>query len=423
MGQDPIVWRQGRGAYIEDVDGNRFLDFTAAFAVSGYGHAHPELVSALSGQAERLMHGMGDVFPTDTKIAFASALAEVLPGALERSILAQSGAEAVEAALKTAMMVSGRRRILAFHGSYHGLGLGALGVTAYRDSFREPFSELIPQRVTHAPYPYCYRCPLGQTYPGCGLACLEYTRHLIEHPASGAEGVGAVIVEPIQGRGGYVVPPPEWFEGLMALCREHDLVLILDEIYTGFARTGKRFAMEHFPGLEPDLVCLGKGMSGGFPISAVVGTPRAMDAWGESRGESIHTSTFLGNPMGCAVGLKAIELLKRERYEEVSAELGAYLKEGLERLKARHPERFGEVRGRGLMVGTEVLKDASSRTPDTALTLALVRGMLERGVLLLPSGPYAQVLAFSPPFVITRDEIDEMLGLLEETVSSVLDSD
>jgi 4-aminobutyrate aminotransferase/(S)-3-amino-2-methylpropionate transaminase len=421
--QDPIVWRQGRGAYIEDVDGNRYLDFTAAFAVSGYGHAHPELAQALADQAQRLMHGMGDVYPTDVKIAYARALARVLPGDLERSIFGQSGAEAVEVALKTAAMCmpGGRRRVLAFHGSYHGLSLGALGVTAYRDSFREPFHGAINQRVTHAPYPDCYRCPLGKQRASCGLACLDYVRYLIESPATGTEGLGAVILEPIQGRGGCVVPPAEWMTGLAELCRENDLVLILDEVYTGFARTGKRFAMEHF-GVEPDIVCLGKGMTGGFPMSAAVGTPRVMDAWGASAGESIHTSTFLGNPMGCAVGLKAIELLERERYEEVSAALGEHLIEQLRRLQARFPDRIGDVRGRGLMVGAELVRSAHGRQPDGGLALAVMRRMLEQGVLLLPSGVHGQVLSFTPPFVITRDEIDEMVELLAETLDELIGS-
>ena len=417
--QDPIVWREGRGSYIKDVDGNCYLDLTAAFAVSGYGHAHPELVGALHEQSSRLMHGMGDVFPTDTKIAFAKKLAEVVPGTLQRSIFAQSGAEAVEVALKTAAVYSGRRRILSFHNGYHGLSLGALGVTAYRDSFRSPFSDLIPQRISHAPYPYCYRCPLGREHPSCELACLDYVKYLIEHPATGAEDVGAVIVEPIQGRGGEIVPPPGWLEGLAALCKKHDVVLIFDEIYTGFARTGRRFALEH-SGVEPDLLCLGKGMTGGFPMSAVIGTPKVMDAWGASEGESIHTSTFLGNPMGCAVGLKALELLERERYEHTSATLGAHLLDRLRALQRRFPEHIGDVRGEGLMIGVELITDASSRTPNTQLSLAIVRGLLERGVLMLPSGPFGQVLAFSPPFVITRDELDEALIELEVVMKALI---
>ena len=419
VAQDPIVWRSGQGAYIEDVDGNRYLDFTAAFAVSGYGHSHPELVQALSEQAAQLMHGMGDVYPTEIKIAYARALAEIAPGRLESSIFGQSGSDAVAIALKTAAMINGRRRVLAFHGSYHGLSLGALGVTAYRDSFRAPFSNMIDHRVTHAPYPDCYRCPLGKEPDSCGVACLDYLRYLVEHPAAGNEGLGAVILEPIQGRGGCIIPPPEWMAGLAELCRKHSLVLIVDEILTGFARTGKRFAIEHH-GLEPDLVCLGKGMTGGFPMSATIGTPEAMSAWGNSAGESIHTSTFLGNPMGCAVGLAAIQLLRRERYEERSAALGEHLLDGLRRLQQRFPDRIGDVRGRGLMVAAELVTSANSREPDGALGLAVMRRMLEKGILLLPSGPWGQVLSFTPPFVIEENEIDEMLTVLEETLDELI---
>jgi 4-aminobutyrate aminotransferase / (S)-3-amino-2-methylpropionate transaminase / 5-aminovalerate transaminase len=429
--QDPIVWAKGRGALIEDVDGNRYLDFTAAFAVSSYGHAHPALVEALSAQAQRLMHGMGDVFPTDVKIAFAARLAQALPalpggGApLTQAIFGQSGAEAVEAALKTAMIYhrdSGRRRVLAFHGAYHGLSLGALGVTAYRDSFRAPFSDAIPSRVSHAPYPDCFRCPLGLERKTCKLACLTYTRHLINHPASGAESIGAVILEPIQGRGGEVVPPPEWVEGLMETCRARGVLVILDEIYTGFGRTGRRFAMEHFfaQGLAPDLICLGKAMTGGFPMSAVVGSAQVMGAWGASAGESLHTSTFLGNPMGAAVGMRALDLLDAERYEERAASLGDLLRDGLLRLQARWPDLIGDVRGLGLMLGMDLVRDPSTRAPNGPLSLAVVHHLLQRGVLLMPSGAAGHVLAFSPPFVITPADIQDLLTLLEESFEAAL---
>ncbi len=417
--QDPIVWRRGRGAHIEDVDGNRYLDMTAAFAVSAFGHAHPELAAAVAEQAQELMHGMGDVYPTDIKITYAEALAAMLPGDLSQSIFAQSGSEAVEAALKTAAMARGPCRILAFHGGYHGLGHGALGVTAYRDSFRAPFAGDIPQRVTFAPYPNCYRCPLSKERKSCGLACLDYVRYLIEHPATGGEQIGAVIVEPIQGRGGCVIAPDEWMTGLAEVCRDHDLVLILDEIFTGFARTGRRFAMEH-SGVEPDLVCLGKGMSGGFPMSAAVGTEAVMAAWGASTGESIHTSTFLGNPMGCAAGMAAIRLLQRERYEEVAEHLGQHALDKLDALQARFPNIIGDVRGRGLMIGVELVQDPSTREPNGALALAVMRRLLEQGVLILPSGAWGQVLAFTPPFVVSEDEIDEAIELLAHTLAQLL---
>jgi 4-aminobutyrate aminotransferase-like enzyme len=271
------------------------------------------------------------------------------------------------------------------------MSLGALGVTAYRDSFREPFHGAINQRVTHAPYPYCYRCPLGKERASCGLACLDYVRYLIESPATGTEGLGAVIIEPIQGRGGCVVPPAEWMSGLAELCRENDLVLILDEIYTGFGRTGKRFAMEHF-GVEPDIVCLGKGMTGGFPMSAAVGTPRIMDAWGASAGESIHTSTFLGNPIACAGALAQLNEIEDAGLLARATQLGAAI--------VRQASEMGlEARGLGLIQGI-----ASQRALEVASRC------LQQGILLLAEGPRSNTIAITPAAVITEEQLSFALA-------------
>jgi len=417
VSQDPIVWKSGSGSTIEDVDGNLYLDFTAAFAVSSYGHAHPELQEALHEQSRQLMHGMGDVYPTDVKIRYTEALSDFLPGGLSQSIFGQSGADAVEAALKSAVMHSGRQRVVAFEASYHGMSLGALSVSAYKGSFKAPFSGLIAQQVTHAPYPYCYRCPFKSTYPGCGLACLEYFEHLVSHPAAGSEEAGAVILEPIQGRGGVIVPPVEWLVGVRKICEERGLVLIFDEIYTGFGRTGRRFAMEHF-GVVPDLVCLGKGMTGGFPMSAAVGTAEVMSSWGTSAGEAIHTSTFLGNPMGCAVGLKAIEIFRRDDLAARSTAMGEILERKLLDLKERYPALIGEVRGLGLMRGVELV-DTEGR-PNGKLSLELMRRMLEKGVLILPSGVWGQVVTFTPPLVVEEEQIERMYAILLEALTELV---
>lgn len=417
VSQDPIVWKQGRGSTIEDVDGNVFLDFTAAFAVSAYGHANPELQAALNEQSAKLLHGMGDVYPTDVKIKYSQTLAHFLPGDLSQSIFGQSGADAVEAALKSAAMHSRGKRVIAFDGAYHGLSLGALSVSAYKGAFKTPFSTMIAQHVSHAPYAYCYRCPFKSTYPSCGLACLEYFQHMVEHPASGAEDVGAVILEPIQGRGGVVVPPVEWLEGVTKICKEKGIVLIFDEIFSGFGRTGERFAMEHF-NLVPDIVCLGKGMTGGFPMSAVVGTAQVMSSWGTSAGEAIHTSTFLGNPMGCAVGLKAIEIFERDELDKHATAMGRLLEAKLFDLKDRFPRLVGDVRGEGLMRGAELV-DAEGH-PNGKLSLELMRRMLEKGVLLLPSGVWGQVLTFTPPLVIEEEHIETMYTLLLEALNELV---
>jgi 4-aminobutyrate aminotransferase-like enzyme len=416
--EGPIVWASARGCHVEDVDGHRYLDAGAAFAVAAYGHAHPELVAAVCAQSQRLMHAMGDVYASENKGAFLERLAGLLPGDLEQSILGLSGADAVEAAIKTAALARPNCRTLAFHNAYHGLSLGALGHTAYRDSFRSPFAARLGSRISHAPYPYCYRCPMGLQHPACGLACLNYVRHLLDSPVSGCEDVGAVLVEPIQGRGGIVIPPAGWLKQLAELCAERSILLILDEIYTGFGRTGRRFACEH-EGVVPDLICLGKAMSGGFPISAAVGTVEVMSAWRTAPGEARHTSTFLGHPVGCAVALAALEIFERERLEQRSARLGAYL---LERLRRLAPDfaQIGELRGSGLMCGVELVSDKESRAPASELAWEVVLKMRRMGVLLLSSGSYGNVLSFTPPLIIEESELDELVMVFERALREAL---
>ncbi len=413
--QDPIVWERAQGSLIWDVDGNRYVDLSGAFAVASVGHAHPAVVEAARSQSERLIHAMGDVFPSREKIELCRRLAEVTPGDLQHVILAQSGASAVEAALKTAVVATGKPGVIAFEGAYHGLSYGALEATAYRRSFRVPFWGQFGGYVTHLPYP-----------GGDGLwghdeasvqGSLRQIEHLLTYPASGAGPIGAVIVEPIQGRGGEVSPPSSWLRGLRALCDRHGLVLIADEIYTGFGRTGRWFACEH-AGIVPDVMCVGKAMGGGFPISAAIGRPQVMRAWGDSRGEAIHTSTFLGNPLGCAMALAAIGVLEREHLVTRCASLGAWLHGELLGLQRRLGARVGKVRGRGLMLGLPLL-DTSGK-PDGMGGLRVAQEMLRRGYILLPSGVYGHVLGFSPPLVIEREQLQEALVALEEVLKGTL---
>jgi len=411
--QDPIVWKRAEGANVWDVDGNRYVDLTSAFAVMGVGHRHPRVVAALERQASELLHGMGDVFPTEPKIALMRRLAEVAPGELRQSILAQSGASAVEAALKTAVMATGRSGVIAFHGSYHGLSPGALAVTAYKGSFREPFKAQLNGQVVHVPYPGSDGGPFDGTDAGA-TASLDYLDYLLRSPATGVEGIGALIVEPVQGRGGEVTPPSWWLQGVREVCTRHGVVMIADEIYTGFGRTGRWFACER-SGVVPDILCVGKGMGGGFPISAAIGTPEVMGAWGSSRGESIHTSTFLGNPLGCAMALGAIEALVEDGLVTRAATLGAYLRGKLEGLRRRHPERVGPIRGLGMMLGLPLIGRGGH--PDGAAALEVMAAMLGRGFIILPSGVVGHVLAFSPPFVIERAQLDAAVDALDAVLS------
>jgi 4-aminobutyrate aminotransferase / (S)-3-amino-2-methylpropionate transaminase / 5-aminovalerate transaminase len=412
----PVFWAEAAGANVRDVDGNVYVDLTAAFAVAGAGHAHPRIVEAVRAQAGLLLHGMGDVHPPEVKVRLLRALAEVAPEGLTRTVLANSGGEAVEAALKTAAVATRKPRVLAFHGGYHGLTYGALDVSG-REDFRSPFQAQLGRNAVFAPYPYAYRSPFGTDPEAVAAACLRYVEHLLDAPGTASEGIGAVLVEPVQGRGGDVVPHPGFLPGLRRICDERGLLLILDEIYTGFGRTGRWFACEH-TGVTPDLLVVGKALTGGLPFAACIGTDAAMGAWPRSTGEAIHTSTFLGNPVGCAAALASIRTLREERLVERSATLGASIRAELERMTDGHPY-VGEVRGLGMMIGVELVRDRASREPAPELVGRVVVECLRQGVLLLGGGIHGNVLSLSPPFVITERQVEAALQVLEQVFADL----
>jgi 4-aminobutyrate aminotransferase / (S)-3-amino-2-methylpropionate transaminase / 5-aminovalerate transaminase len=415
----PVFWESARGANVVDADGNLFLDLTAAFAVAGPGHAHPRIVAAVAAQAGRLLHGMGDVHPPTIKVDLLRALAATAPGALTRSILASSGAEAVEAALKTVAIATGRPRVIAFHGGYHGLTYRALAVSG-REDFRAPFASQLGGSAVFLPYPYPLRSPFGRDPEEVSAATLRYLEHLLDAPGSAHEGIGAILVEPIQGRGGDLVPPPGFLPGLRRIADERGLLLVLDEVYTGFGRTGRWFACEH-EGVEPDLMVVGKGLTGGLPFAACIGTDRVMERWPSSRGEAIHTSTFLGHPLGCAAALAAMDVLREERLVERSAELGARMLARLAAVTADHP-RVAEVRGRGLMIGVELVRDRRTLEPAPGLAGRVVLEALRRGLLVLGGGIHGNVISLSPPFVLTDAQADHALDVLEEILGALVDA-
>jgi 4-aminobutyrate aminotransferase len=412
----PVFWAEARGANVRDVDGNVYVDMTAAFAVAGTGHAHPRVVEAIQRQSARLLHGMGDVHPPDVKVELLRSLAEVAPGALTRSVLASSGAEAVEAALKTAVIATGKPRVLAFHGGYHGLTYRALSVSG-REDFRAPFSAQLGSSAVFVPFPYPYRSPFGRDPDEVCAATLRLIEHTLDTPGSASEGIGAVLVEPIQARGGDVVPPDGFLPGLRRICDERGLLLVLDEIYTGFGRTGRWFACEHW-GVVPDVMVVGKGLTGGFPFAACIGTDAVMEHWPRSTGEAIHTSTFLGHPVGCAAALASMSALRDERLVERSAELGARMVARLAEATADHP-RVGEVRGRGMMIGVEMVRDRRTREPAVELAGRMMVEGLRHGVILLGGGIHGSVLSLSPPFVLTEEQADAALGVVEEILREI----
>ncbi|MDT8435571.1 MAG: aspartate aminotransferase family protein [Gemmatimonadota bacterium] len=410
----PIFWMRARGSNVWDADGNRYVDLAGGFAVVAAGHRNPRIATALRRQTARLLHGMGDVHPPEVKVRLLERLARLAPFPEARAVLACSGGEAVDAALKTARLRTGKPGVLAFTGAYHGLTYGALAVTD-RALFREPFEDQLNPHVLRAPYPHPFRPPpelagaddLAAAALAAAARCLD---------SAAGRSVGAVIVEPVQGRGGDVVPPPGFLAGLAALCRERGLLLVLDEIYTGLGRTGRRFACEH-EGVVPDLLCVGKALSGSLPIAACLGPAEVMDAWPPSAGEAKHTSTFLGNPLACAAALASLAEIERRGLAGRAEEEGRRWRERLRGVAERRPE-IGDVRGRGLMIGIDLVRGQERREPDAALAGLVLEEALRRGWILLASGPDGNVLSLSPPLTIARSLLDRAAAALEESIAA-----
>ncbi len=380
----PIFWERAGGSNVWDVDGNRFVDLGSGFGVANVGHGHPRVVDAVQDQSDRLLHAMGDLQPAGVKVELLEKLARLYPGGVPaRAVLGTSGSDAVEVALKTALLATGRAGIVAFEGAYHGLALGALDAT-WRPLFREPFTRRLAEATAFARF---------------GDA-----DHVRRAARRCPQPVGAVLVEPIQGRGGERIPPDGFLAELHSVCDDEGWLLIADEIYTGFGRTGHWFACEH-DGVIPDLVCVGKGLASGMPISACLGRAEVMDAWPASKGEALHTQTFLGHPPSCAAALASIRVMEEEKLPARAAELGAA---ALERLERRLGSRAGvvEVRGRGLLLAIEC------DTPERAD--AIFERALARGVITLVSGDAGQVVALCPPLTIERELLELALDLVAD---------
>lgn len=377
----PVFWDRAHAANVWDADGNRYVDLTSAFGVAFLGHTHPAVVAALQAQAARLVHGMGDVHPAELKVQVAERLAALAPGDLGVTLFGNTGSDAVEAALKTAVLCTGRPGVLAFEHAYHGLGYGALAAT-WREDFRAPFHRQLNPHVTHVPFPQ-----------DGTVAAARRALDAADAVFGGAAGgtLGAVLVEPIQGRGGVRIPHADFLRGLREICTRRGALLIADEILTGLGRTGRWFACEHAD-VVPDVLCAGKTLGGGLPLSACIGTDAVMHAWGRSRGEARHTSTHLGNPLACAAACATLDALQAA---DAPARAAA---QGLEWQRALGAFVDGPgvaaVRGQGLLWGVE-LRDSAGR-PDGARAFEVVCRMLEQGVLLLADGGAHEVLALMP---------------------------
>ena len=405
----PLVAQRGEGAIVEDVDGNRFLDFNAGIAVAATGHCHPKVVESIRNQAARLIHMSGTDFFYESMVELAERLASLAPGGVPRRVyFGNSGTEAVEAAIKLARYHTGRDKFIAFLGAFHGRTLGSLSLTASKTVQRRGFGPLVPG-VHHVPYAYCYRCAYGKEPETCAVECVKVIEDQLLKTVLPAEEVAAVVVEPVQGEGGYVVPPRKFFDELQRVASAHGILLILDEVQSGMGRTGKMWAADHF-GVIPDVLAVAKGIASGLPLGATVARTELM-TWEAGA----HASTFGGNPVAVAAALATIELLE-EGLVENAARLGEHL---MNRIRD-WPGRFGcvgEVRGLGLMIGIEMVRDRDTREKAPELRDRIVQAAFERGLLVLGAGENS--IRLSPPLTITRDQADFAVDTLEECLKFV----
>jgi 4-aminobutyrate aminotransferase len=384
----PLVVKEGRDMVIEDVDGNLFLDFMAGIAVASTGHSHPKVVKAIEEQARKFLHICGSDFYYEPMAELAEKLSFIAPGRSPKKVfLTNSGTETIEAAFKLARFATKRNHVIAFVGAFHGRTMGALSLTASRSSHRAHFSPLIPD-IHHAPY--------GQA---------NYLEQVLFRHEVTPEEVAAIFVEPILGEGGYIVPPPEFLPRLKELCQRHGILLVVDEIQSGFGRTGKMFACEHW-GIEPDILCAAKGIASGMPLGAMIAREE-ISTWTRST----HGSTFGGNPVACAAALATIDLME-EGLIKNAREVGNYLKESLTKLRRLHP-RISDVRGLGLMIGVEFAE--SDRKPDAKFRDQVMAKSFNHGLLLLSCGE--STIRFCPPLIVKRDEVDTAVGIFDAVLT------
>ncbi|MFH0939698.1 MAG: acetyl ornithine aminotransferase family protein [Planctomycetota bacterium] len=390
----PLVVKQASLCTVEDLDGNRFLDFTAGIAVNNCGHCHPEVVAAIRDQAGKLLHMCGSDYYNQPQAELAKKLCALFPGkSPTRVFFTNSGAESIEAAFKLARYHTGRQRVIAFLGAFHGRTFGALSLTGSKINQQAHFAPMVPE-VEHAPY-----------------GDVSFIRDRLFRQTVPPDEVAAIFVEPMQGEGGYIVPPKSFFPDLRDLCDKHKILLVVDEVQTGFGRTGKMFCVEHF-GVEPDVICLAKGIASGLPLGAMVAKESVMD-WKQGA----HGSTFGGNPVSCRAALASIDLIER-KYLKNTQVVGRLLKDGLQRLASRFPKHVGEVRGLGLMIGMDIVTE--SRLPARKLRDHLVQDAYYAGLLLLGCGE--ATIRFCPPLCLTKAETTVGLEILERILKKRLES-
>ncbi len=402
----PAVLSHAHGAYLWDVDGNCYIDFHTGIGVCSTGNTHPKVVEAIKQQAEKAIHIPSADFYHEPVGKLAQKLSEIVPGkGPKRTFFSNSGAEAVETGFKLARYNQKKPRMIAFINGFHGRTMGALSLTCSKVTQRKYFAPLVPE-VTHVPYGYCYRCPFNLTYPKCEVACVDFIEEEILGKVAPAEEVAAIVVEPIQGEGGYIVPPPKWLPRLKALAEKYGILMIMDEIQSGMGKTGKMFAMEHW-NVSADIVVVAKALASGVPLGACVADRRLM-TWEPGS----HSTTFGGNPIACAAGLATIELLQNGLMRN-AARMGNYIMQRLDKMMRRY-EIMGDVRGKGLMIGIEFVKNRRKKEEAPELTNYIAYECFRNGLMLLTCGK--NVIRFIPPLIISQDTADQALEIFEKVV-------
>ncbi len=403
---------RAEGMYLYGVDGRRYLDFTAGLAVMNVGHCHPRVVAAAQQQTGQMIHSAVGITQVDSLLRLAEALTEVLPPTLETFFFSNSGSEAIEGALKLARYVTGRPGFIAFWGGFHGRTLATASITTSKGKYRAGYEPLLPG-VYFSNFAYCYRCPVNRQPDTCTIECLENLQTIFERAIPPAE-VAAFIVEPIQGEAGFVVPPVEFLRRLRRICDQHGILLIFDEIQTGFGRTGQMFAAQTFD-VQPDIMAIAKSIASGFPLSAVVASRELMQQWKPGA----HSTTFGGNPVACAAGLATLDVIRDEKLLENCRQQGARLLAGARQLQAKYP-LIGDVRGVGLMVGLEFIVPGQDKKPNPAAVEQLLEECLERGLLLYMAGLHSHVVRIFPPLIVNQAQVDEALQILDDSLAATV---
>jgi 4-aminobutyrate aminotransferase/(S)-3-amino-2-methylpropionate transaminase len=409
----PVFAKEAKGALIVDVDGNQFIDFAAGIGVANVGHCHDRIVKAAKEQLDKYIHTSINVFMYEPYVRLAKKVAAITPGDFpKKTMFANSGAEAVENAVKIARKYTGKKGIIALECAFHGRTLMTMTLTSKVRPYKYGFGPFAPE-VYKIPSAYCYRCYFGLSYPDCDMQCVKNLERffLAECPA---DNVAALIAEPIQGEGGFIVPPPEYLPQLKDICSKHGILFIADEIQSGFGRTGKMFASEHF-GLEADLITIAKSLAAGFPLSGVTGRAEVMDesAPGEIGG------TYGGNPIACAAALEVIDIIQEESLPARAVKIGEIIQKRLRELQDKYPV-IGDVRGLGAMVAIELVNDRKTKEPAKEITGKLAAGCYRRGLVVLSAGIYSNVLRFLPPLVITDEELNQAMDVLEEALKEAM---